>query len=100
MISGPMKIAARALTELDLLAWLSQAQARDVLIYHRGLLAADRGSLPNRDLNRLAKRALWAAELGLVDLVQQRHGPEDASYLAIARRHSTSLSSLIGTPLP
>jgi hypothetical protein len=64
----------------------------DLLEYHRGFLALDaieQGTrLAERDraeLLRVARRAYWAAELGLVHLVQRRHGPDDYSYFAIAR---------------
>jgi hypothetical protein len=43
---------------------------------------------------------MWAAERGFVDLVQRRHGPEDASYLAIARRRIASLPNLIESEKP
>lgn len=47
----------------------------------------------------MARRAFLASETGLVHLVQRRHGPEDYSYLAVARpkpRHArAALSSLL-----
>jgi hypothetical protein len=94
------------LKEIELCAWIGQARPGDVLEYHRGFLALDvmrQGTrLSERDraeLTRVGRRAWWAAEQGLVHLVQQRHGPDDYSYLAIARPRPRSapvaLSSLI-----
>jgi hypothetical protein len=97
MTRGATLLLAQPRTEIEFLGWLGQARRGEAIVYHRGFLAADRSCPPNRDLNRLAKRALWAAEQGLVDLVQRRHGPEDTSYLAIARCRAESLSRLIGT---
>ena len=90
----PVTRAARG--ENEFLGWLGQATAGEVLPYHRGFLAIDRNWSVERELDRLASLALWAADHGLVHLVQRRHGPEDASYIAIARKRSTSLSDLIG----
>ena len=60
--------------------------------YHRGFLALDvaaHGSgLSEREraeLSRVARRAWWAAERGLVHLVQRRHRSHDYSDLAVAR---------------
>jgi hypothetical protein len=37
---------------------------------------------PDRaELRRVASRALWAADRGIADLVQRRHGPDDYSYV-------------------
>jgi hypothetical protein len=51
------------------------------------------------ELVRLARRAWHASERQLIHLVQRRHGPDDYSYLAIARAKpsntSASLSSLL-----
>ena len=93
-------------SEIELCAWLSQAELHDVLEYHRGFLALDTASpgthLPERErveLLRLARRAWWASEQRLIHLVQCRHGPDDYSYLAIARpkpgNGPASLSSLL-----
>ena len=80
------------LTEIEFCAWIAQATPGDVLEYHRGALAIDRmrgmSLLDARDcarLNLLADRTFAAAEQGLVHLVQCRLGPDDFSYLAIAR---------------
>ena len=86
--------------EMEFLGWLGQAEAGEVLVYHRGFLAVDRHWAEGGALDRLADRAAWAAEHGLADLLQRRHGPEDLSYLAIARQRTTSLSRLIGSETP
>ncbi len=94
------------LKEIELCAWIGQARPGDVLEYHRGFLALDvmrHGSrLSERDraeLARVGRRALWAAEQDFVHLVQRRHGPDDYSYLAIARPRPrsapVSLSALV-----
>ena len=96
----------KPVTEFDLCGWVGQAAPGDMLEYHRGFLALDttpQGTrLAERDraeLARVARRAWWAAERGLIHLVQRRHGSDDYSYLAIARpkpkQASVSLSSLL-----
>ena len=94
------------ITEIDFCAWLGQAESGEVLVYHRGFLALD-VSLCGRSLDeperkelvRTARRAWWAAERQLVHLLQRRNGPDDFSYLAIARPQPktlpASLSSLL-----
>ena len=80
-----------AASEVDFCAWLDQASPGDRLEYHRGFLMIDRvprSRLPESErqqLVRIADRAMWSAEQGLVHLVQHRHAPVDYSYLAIAR---------------
>jgi hypothetical protein len=92
--------------ETDLCGWIGQAAPGEILEYHRGFLALDTTSpgthLPERkrvELVRLARRAWWASEHKLIHLVQRRHGPDDYSYLAVARPKPgdapTSLSSLL-----
>jgi hypothetical protein len=73
--------------------WIANAVPSAVMIYYRGHLAFDRmpstGVFANADRKRLiavAKRAIQAAEDGLVHLVQRRHGPQDYSYIAIKAR--------------
>jgi len=94
------------LTEIALSGWIGQASAGDVLEYYRGFIAIDilaRGSsLCPQDraaLVLLARRAWIACEKQLIHLVQRRHGPEDYSYLAVARERPicsrASLSSLL-----
>lgn len=85
-----MKSPVRVLKEPDFLGWLGRAAPGDALVYHRGFLAIDRSRVPNRDLNRLANSVANAAACGRVDLLQRRHGPEDLSYLAVARGRGAS----------
>ena len=80
------------LTEIAFCAWVAQAVPGDRLEYHRGFLALDTFPLFTRladrdrdELARLGARALWAAEQGLVHLVQERLGRAQFAYLAIAR---------------
>jgi len=98
------------LTEIAFCGWLGQASAGDILQYHRGHLALDVLAQVSRlpaaerlELTRIAKRAWWAAEQGLVHLLQRRHGVDDYAYLAIARPRTTppprSLSELLATPV-
>lgn len=86
---------------VQLCAWITQASPGDQFVYHRGLLALDTSDWSRsvvgharRELNRVARRAWWAAEQHLVHLVQRRHGPDDFSYIAVARRHAGEI------PLP
>ena len=94
------------LNAIQFCAWVAQATPGDSLEYHRGLLALegsewsqDFAGVRRRELNRLARRVGWAAEQGLVHLVQRRNGPNDFSYIAIARpltaEASASLSSIL-----
>ena len=91
-MSRTRRIQPPSLTEIELCAWIAQAEPGALLEYHRGYLALDRtvfGHLhdaPARAaLGMLGSRAHDLAERGLVHLVQLRHGAEDFSYLAIAR---------------
>jgi hypothetical protein len=83
------------ISEIELCAWVAQAAPGAVLEYHRGYLALDRTGFgrfadsPDRAaLGLLGARAHDLAERGLVHLVQQRHGTEDYSYIAVARRRA------------
>lgn len=98
--------AGRPLTEIAFCAWVAQAMPGDTLEYHRGFLVLDVfpmfSSLPDEDraeLGRLGSRALWAAEQGLVHLVQERLEPDRFAYKAIARPKpkaaAVSLSALL-----
>jgi hypothetical protein len=98
--------AIRRLTETAFCAWLGQAHPGDALVYHRGVLALDASinsqtpsSDARRELARVARRAWWAAEQGLIHLLQRRNGPDDFTYLAIARprpkQPSATLSSVL-----
>ena len=77
--------------------WIANAVPGAVMIYYRGHLAYDRmpstAVFSNPDRKRLiavAKRALQAAEDGLIHLVQRRHGSQDYSYIAIKARSRLS----------
>ena len=87
------------ITEIGFCAWLGQAHPNAVLAYHRGLLALDASLYgqtfkgdARRELASVARRAWWAAEQGLIDLVQRRNGPDDFTYLAIGRPRTKELS--------
>jgi hypothetical protein len=101
------------MNEISLCGWIGQAAAGDVLEYHRGFLVVDvnpQGTpLPpeaRTELSRVAQRAWWASERGLVHLVQCRAGPEVFRYLAIARAPAAkqptaqSLSQLLTEHIP
>lgn len=84
--------ANRPLTEIEFCAWVAQALPGDRLEYHRGFLVLDTfkavSLLPDdrrMELTRLASRAFWAAEQGLVHLVQAREEPNRFAYIAVAR---------------
>jgi hypothetical protein len=97
---------APRLSELELCAWVAQAVPGDRLEYHRGFLALDTFALftqlddrERAELGKLASRAFWAAERGLVHLVQERTGPDQFAYIAVARPKpkaaAVSLSALL-----
>ena len=94
------------ITDIDLYAWIAQAEVGDALIYHRGFLVVDAdksvSTLPTDRrlaLRRLADAAFRAAEQGLVHLVQERTGPDQFAYIAVARPKpkaaAVSLSALL-----
>lgn len=98
--------ARRPLTEIEFCAWVAQAVPGDRLEYHRGFLVLDIfpmfARLPDQqraELARLGSRALWAAEQRLVHLVQERLGPDQFAYIAVARPKpkaaAVSLSALL-----
>jgi hypothetical protein len=98
--------AKRPLSEIEFCAWVAQATPGDRLEYHRGFLVLDAfpviSKLADPDRKRLAllgSRAFWAAELGLVHLVQERVGPDQFAYIAVARPKpkaaAVSLSELL-----
>ena len=96
--------AMQRLTETAFCAWLGQAHPGAQLVYHRGLLALDasiNSQTPKSDarheLARVARRAWWAASQGLVHLVQRRNGPDDFTYLAIARPRPKELSASLSS---
>jgi len=104
-----MKVATALeprLDEIALCAWAAHAEPGEALVYHRGLLALDRGppgqSLLSPDALTLAKTgnmAMKLAERGFVHLVQRRLAPDQFLYLAIARPRAGegngSISSLL-----
>ena len=72
--------------------WRTDARPGDRFVYHRGFLARDRhpttGRMGKSDrlaLERVADRAFGACNQRLVRLLQRKHGPEDFSYIAVAR---------------
>jgi hypothetical protein len=80
------------LTEIQFCAWVAQSVPGDRLEYHRGFLVLDTFPTAARlsderrkALTRLGFRAFWAAENGLVHLVQERVAPDQFAYIAIAR---------------
>jgi hypothetical protein len=84
--AAPTFLSAISTTERDFSAWLERAGERAVLEYHRGNLAMQIGvEGPGSEIARLADRARWACNRGLVHLVQLRHGFGDYSYLAVMR---------------
>ena len=94
-------------TEIDLLAWVGQAAAGDILEYHQGFLALDRSSLGHAfkerervALGRIADQAMRLAEHGFVHLLQRRVCSERFSYLAIARPRAVSSPLSISTLIP
>ncbi|MGB6538541.1 MAG: hypothetical protein WBF58_21570 [Xanthobacteraceae bacterium] len=97
---GGFSTAHLTLSEIDLCGWLGQAKAGEMLEYYRGFLLVDvvpqSGRLQEQaraELNRVARRALWAAERSMAYLVQRRHGPDDYSYLLIARPRPSAAES-------
>ena len=108
MQNGPFDAghASRPLKETAFCAWVGQAHPGAQLVYHRGLLALDasiNSQTPKSDarheLARVARRAWWAAEQGLVHLVQRRNGPDDFTYLAIARPRPKELPATLSSVL-
>ena len=80
------------ISEIQFCAWLAQAEAGDRLEYHRGFLAVDTDKLMSKlELNARAElvllrdRAFGCEAQGLVHLVQERIGPDQFAYVAIAR---------------
>ena len=94
------------LTEIEFCAWVAQAAPGDRLEYHCGFLVLDTFALFSRlddqgrgEPSKLAGRAFWAAEQGLVHLVQERIAADQFAYVAIARPKpkaaAVSLSTLL-----
>jgi len=91
-----------SVTEHTICAWVGTAVPGDRLTYHRGFLAIDVAPDTHRlpecariELVRAASRARLLAEQGAIYLVQRRHGPDDYTYLLVARpRPRTSEGAL------
>ena len=94
------------LSEISFCAWVAQADPGERLEYHRGFLTLDTFAMftglsdkQRAELRRLGSRAFWAAEQGLVHLVQERVGPDQFAYIAVARPKpkpaAVSLSGLL-----
>ena len=106
IITPNVPAVRKPINEMEFCGWIGQAAPGDILEYHRGFLALDiaaHGSgLSEREraeLSRVARRAWWLAERGLVHLVQRRHKSDDYSYLAVARARrveTVSACMLIG----
>lgn len=99
-------VATPKLTDVELYAWIAQAETGAQLEYHRGFLGIDVtpviSTLPGpkrRLLADLGQAALGAFEKGLVHLVQERVGPDRFAYIAVARPKpkaaAVSLSALL-----
>ena len=97
-----------AVLEIQFCAWVAQAVPVDRLEYHRGHLAVDADKVTSHldlnvraDLALVRDRAFWAAEQGLVHLVQERVVPDQFAYIAVARPKpkaaAVSLSELLLT---
>ena len=100
------RVATPKLTDVELDAWIAQAEAGARIEYHRGFLGIDVtpviSTLPEperRQLADLGQAALDAFEKGLVHLVQERVGPDRFAYIAVARPRpraaNASLSALL-----
>ena len=100
------RVAMPKLTDVELYAWIAQAEAGARIEYHCGFLGIDVtpviSTLPEaerRQLADLGQAALGAFEKGLVHLVQERVGPDRFAYIAVARPRpkaaAPSLSALL-----
>jgi hypothetical protein len=105
MLSKPLVMAIPQqdpISEIQFCAWVAQAEPGDRLEYHRGFLAIDICQAvttlePNarKELELLAERARWSEAARLVHLVQQRCGPSQFSYIAIARPKTPSTQKAV-----
>ena len=98
--------ASRPLSEIEFCAWVAQAVPGDRLEYHRGFLVLDifpvfsgLSDAARTKLSRLGSRAFWAAEQGLVHLVQERVGPDQFTYIAVARPKPRSSGAALSVRL-
>ena len=97
----------KPITEIEFCSWLGQAQPDDILEYHQGFLALDRcvvGTAEQiaraRALHQVAERAFELAERGFIHLIQRRLGPDEFSYLAIARPQPDGAVLTFATLMP
>jgi hypothetical protein len=88
-----------------MLEWILAAAPGDRLAYWRGHLAVELSVTATtlsegerRSLLSLKNMTLHMAETGLLHLVQQRLGPDDYLYLAIARRRPRQGSARLIQP--
>ena len=88
--------AGPLVTEARLCTWLGEVSPGAIIEYHRGALVFDTAPVATRlsehdraELKRVARRAAWAREQGLVHLVQKRHGTDNYSYLMVRARTAT-----------
>ena len=80
------------ITVAEIRGWLANANTGEAITYFRGFLAlamkqGDRSlaETDRRELVRIAEYLWRAAQHGIVDLVQIRHGVQDFAYLAVVR---------------
>ena len=85
--SPPPSLAIR---EDEFEAWFRKATAGAHIEYHRGNLGIDRQRISSpfsercrHEFAAIADRALALAEAGRLFLVQERHGDNDFSYIAV-----------------
>ena len=88
--------------EAELMAWLVRAAPGDRIAYWRGHLAIDASPLASPlcsehriRLAGIGDLAWRMARAGWIHLLQLRHGPNDFSYLAVARPRSHRRSGLL-----
>jgi hypothetical protein len=79
--------------EDDFCGWLGASLPGDRCCYYQGFLAVDTdpsvsplGKAERKVLKQLGNRAMLAADLGLVHLIQRRDGPNLFSYFAVVAR--------------
>ncbi|CAA6603859.1 conserved hypothetical protein [Rhodospirillaceae bacterium LM-1] len=80
-----------SMSELD--DWFKQAAPGEAVIYHRGLLVADRATAFRSELKQVADRVRWLAQRGQVLLVQKRIDAENCDYVAVKAAKPRPLST-------
>jgi hypothetical protein len=80
------------------LTWLSSARPGDCIVYHAGLLAADREAKTEQAiaLNLVASEFWTAAQAGRVALTQRRLAPLVCAYLATLKSKSPAGKEMPG----